>query len=230
MPEGQTWSQKVVPHPAMHLVFEAGAAEIEAISRRPFVRRLEGRGQVLGIKFRPAGFRPFLGRPAATVAGQRFPASTVAALATAALADLTRRIGRADDVNDLAGEVDVVLRSLGVAPLAMTVPVNTMVDHIVQDRSILRVDDLADRLGTSTRRLQRLFAEHVGLGPKWVINRCRILEAAELAATDAPVDWARLAADLGYSDQSHLTRDFAAAVGTPPHRYTRQSTSPDRDS
>jgi AraC-like DNA-binding protein len=92
--------------------------------------------------------------------------------------------------------------------------------------SITRVDELAARLQTTTRRLQRLFADHVGLGPKWVINRYRIHEAAEIAAESAArgpdVDWAQLAIDLGYSDQSHLVRDFTAAVGVPPVRYTRQ--------
>ena len=225
----EPYEQKVVPHPAVHLVFEAGTAEIEAISRQEFVRRLEGRGQVLGVKFRPAGFRPFLGRAVSTIAGQRPPAETIPALAAVAgsgrLGDLAGRLDAADDIDTLAGEVDDLLASLGVEPLAMTTSVNGIVDHVQRDRSIVRVDDLAGRLDTSTRRLQRLFADHVGLGPKWVINRCRILEAAELAATAAgtPVDWAALAADLGYSDQSHLVRDFTTTVGTPPHRYTHES-------
>ena len=85
------------------------------------------------------------------------------------------------------------------------------------------MDDLARRLSMSTRSLQRLFADHVGLGPKWVINRCRIHQAAEVAAGAAAVDWAALAAELGYSDQSHLVREFTAAVGTPPDRYARES-------
>jgi AraC-like DNA-binding protein len=33
------------------------------------------------------------------------------------------------------------------------------------------------------------------------------------------VDWAALAADLGYADQAHLTRDFTATLGVPPTRY-----------
>jgi AraC-like DNA-binding protein len=80
----------------------------------------------------------------------------------------------------------------------------------------------------STRSLQRLFADHVGLGPKWVINRYRVHEAAEVAAASPDVDWAALAAALGYSDQSHLVREFTAAVGTPPDRYARRSATDPR--
>jgi AraC-like DNA-binding protein len=227
VPAGEPFEQKVVPHPAVHLVFEGGRAEVEAISRHEFVRRLEGRGHVLGIKFRPAGFRPFLGRAVATIAGQRLAAAAIPAFA-ADTDDLAGRIAAAaaDDVDALVPEVDELLLDLGVGPLPMTERINAVVDHIRRDRSIVRVDELAARLDTSTRRLQRLFADHVGLGPKWVINRCRVLEAAEVAATaDAgtPPDWAALAAELGYSDQAHLVRDFTAAVGTPPDRYTRES-------
>jgi AraC-like DNA-binding protein len=103
----------------------------------------------------------------------------------------------------------------------MTATVNAIVAHIVEDRSITRVTDLAERLGTSTRRLERLFAEHVGLGPKWVINRCRLHEAVEVATRSEAVDWATLAAQFGYSDQSHLVRDFTATIGSSPQRYAQ---------
>lgn len=58
-----------------------------------------------------------------------------------------------------------------------------------------------------------------GVGPKWVILRYRIHEALERAGSDPAVDWARLAADLGYSDQAHLVRDFTATVGAPPTAF-----------
>ena len=37
-----------------------------------------------------------------------------------------------------------------------------------------------------------------------------------------PVVWAEVAAELGYSDQAHLTRDFTALIGEPPARYARR--------
>ena len=204
----------------MHLVFEGGHAEIEPISPNEFVRRLEGRGQALGVKFRPAGFRPILASPVSRIAGRRLSGSVVLGPEVDALAEV---LGHAEDVNHVVGEVDGFLRSLGTGPLPMTTTVNSIVDHIVGDRSVTRVDDLAERLGTSTRRLQRLFAEHVGLGPKWVINRCRLHSAAEVAARSAAVDWPELAAALGYRE-SHLVRDFTSALGSPPERYRRLAT------
>jgi AraC-like DNA-binding protein len=37
------------------------------------------------------------------------------------------------------------------------------------------------------------------------------------------VDWAALAAELGFADQAHLTRAFTATIGVPPVVYARQA-------
>lgn len=42
-----------------------------------------------------------------------------------------------------------------------------IVAEIATTPDLTRVDDLAGRRATSVRRLQRLFAEYVGVGPKW---------------------------------------------------------------
>ncbi|MFF4347305.1 DUF6597 domain-containing transcriptional factor [Streptomyces sp. NPDC001530] len=222
LPDGETYEQRVIPHPASHLVFEAGAATVEAISPHEFVRRLEGRGQVLGVKFRPAGFRPFLRGAVSKIAGQRLVAAEVFG---GEVDDIARVLGAADDVNACTAVVETFLRSLGTDPLPRTAALNGVVDLIVADTSLTRVGDLAERLGMNARTLQRLFAEHVGLSPKWVINRSRIHQAADLAAREGAIDWAALAAELGYSDQSHLVRDFTATVGMPPDRYSKTSTA-----
>lgn len=86
---------------------------------------------------------------------------------------------------------------------------------------ITRVDDLAREYDLTMRQLQRLFADYVGVGPKWVIRRHRLQEAAARAATGTRLDLGALAAELGYSDQAHLTRDFASMVGVPPSQYAQ---------
>jgi transcriptional regulator GlxA family with amidase domain len=96
---------------------------------------------------------------------------------------------------------------------------STLVERVAAEPSLLRVADLADLAGCTARQLQRRFADHVGIGPKAVIRRYRLYEAAERARTGDGVDWAGVAADLGYADQAHLTHDFTALLGLPPGRY-----------
>jgi AraC-like DNA-binding protein len=71
----------------------------------------------------------------------------------------------------------------------------------------------------SLRQLQRLFSEYVGVTPKWVIHRYRLLEAAERIATGTVIHWADLAFELGYADQAHFIRDFKRLVGRSPAHY-----------
>jgi AraC-like DNA-binding protein len=81
------------------------------------------------------------------------------------------------------------------------------------------VAEIAERHAVSTRTLQRLFRRHVGVGPKWVLRRYRLQEAAEQLAAGERSDWTRLALDLGYFDHAHFIRDFRAVVGRSPAEY-----------
>jgi len=94
-----------------------------------------------------------------------------------------------------------------------------LVSCITDDPGLRRVGQLSASSGLTVRTLQRLFADYVGVSPKWVMRRARLHEAAERADSGEPVDWALLAADLGYADQAHLTRDFTVTIGVPPTRY-----------
>jgi AraC-like DNA-binding protein len=99
--------------------------------------------------------------------------------------------------------------------------VTEIVYEVAKDRGILKVQDLVDRYGLNQRTLQRLFAKYVGVSPKWVIQRYRLLEAAAQLATGESISQAELALSLGYSDQAHFIRDFKSMVGVSPAAYAR---------
>ena len=101
-----------------------------------------------------------------------------------------------------------------------------LVEEAEHDRSMVRADALAERAGVSLRTLQREFATYVGIGPKWVLQRFRLLDAAAAARSGDAVDWAELATALGFSDQAHLVRRFTEVVGTPPATYAREVAEP----
>ena len=99
----------------------------------------------------------------------------------------------------------------------------TLVERAEEDTDLVRAEQLAEIAGVSLRTLQRRFHSYVGIGPKWVVQRFRLLDVTAAAHGDADVDWAALAVRLGYADQSHLIRAFTQLVGHPPATYAREA-------
>jgi AraC-like DNA-binding protein len=78
---------------------------------------------------------------------------------------------------------------------------------------------VAKAYGRSERWLQQLFRDYVGVGLKWLLQRHKLLAAAELIReTDRP-NWAAIAYELGYSSQQHFIRDFKQVLGKTPVQY-----------
>ncbi|MGI8875146.1 MAG: DUF6597 domain-containing transcriptional factor [Egibacteraceae bacterium] len=211
-------TQKVLAHPVVNAVFTAGVATVTGVTTRMSVRTLEGAGWALGVMFRPAGFRPFLGGPMSSITDQVLLLSDVFGPGGR---DLRREVFAAADVAGRIGLIDRFLAARAPAGRQASEATGELVERVAGDAGLVRVDALAAQAGVSPRQLQRRFADHVGASPKAIIRRYRLYEAAERARHGRRVDWAALAAELGYSDQAHLTRDFSAAIGTPPHRYAR---------
>jgi AraC-like DNA-binding protein len=88
-----------------------------------------------------------------------------------------------------------------------------------------RVSEIAERHHVSTRTLQRLFGDYVGVSPKWVPQRYRLHEAIEQLGTREGIEWTRFALDLGYFDHAHFIRDFRAVVGRLPSQYAAEATA-----
>lgn len=77
-----------------------------------------------------------------------------------------------------------------------------------------RVDDVADTVGMTRQHLARGFRREVGITPKQLARIARMQRAA--TALRRGGDLARLAAELGYFDQSHLSRDLRELAGVTP--------------
>jgi AraC-like DNA-binding protein len=206
------FTQALVTHPCVNLVFEAHAALIHGVITGRGAKEIAGRSKAVGVKFRPGGFHPFLPISAhrltdnAMTLEEAFGANPHAAV-LAAGADRAQ-----------IAVVEDFLRGLPRAADPLVAEVVEIFRLILRDPSLLRVDQLAARLGRSPRALQRLFREYVGVTPKWVLQRLRLHEAAE-RMRDGDGDWASLALDLGYFDQAHFINDFRRVVGRSPGEY-----------
>lgn len=82
----------------------------------------------------------------------------------------------------------------------------------------LGVTELARRLGVNRRKLERHFADALGVTPREADRRIRLAQARHLLTrTDRSV--ARIAAETGFCDASHLIRTFRDAEGTTPEAW-----------
>lgn len=102
--------------------------------------------------------------------------------------------------------------------------------HQVVDELLTRFREAAEaspsryypHSGVSERTAQRLFDHYVGLTPRQTIRVLRHVGIGRVlrVGTDSI---AELAAEHGFADQSHLTRDFAGLAGIPPARFADES-------
>ena len=85
------------------------------------------------------------------------------------------------------------------------------------------VGAVGDRVGVTGRHLTTLFHREVGRSPKTVAMLMRFERATAQISNSVQsrgaVDLAAVAASTGYSDQAHLTREFARFAGAPPKRW-----------
>jgi AraC-like DNA-binding protein len=216
--DNQTHTQHTLSNASVHLVFERGQSRVQGVVTGRFTRVLEGRGRVFGVKFRPAGLRPFRAGPVADLTDRSVAVADVFGPDGEALVERVLALEEDDRIVDAC---DAFLRDRLPPPNPTVATLNAIVARIVEDRSVTRVDHLADGAGIRKRTLQRLFSEYVGVSPKWVIARYRLHEAELRLATGQAVDLAALALDLGYYDQAHFAHDFRAIVGRSPAAYGR---------
>ena len=226
LPRGTSFTSSTLPHPACNVTVELGTTRPEVdgdpvvvtgVVTERFDVVTEGRGWVHGAKFRPGGLAALADVDASTLADRTVPAAVV--LPEPVVADL-RAIGP-----DLAAGVAAARTEAALAPLVPADPdpsyetVLRLVEDMLGDRTLLQVAQVVERHGIPRRRLERLFARYVGASPKWVLARYRMHDV--VTALDGGYDGslADLAAELGWYDQAHFTRDFTRLVGVPPGDY-----------
>lgn len=219
LPAGRRSSTTHLPHPCVNLVFDGGRLAVAGVGREVFRYPLAGRGRAFGVKFRPGGFRPLLGSPVADLTDRVVP---LAAMWGQEVAEVERAMAAATTPGELVQGIEPFLRQRLPEPDPAVEMVGRIVRVLLTDRSVSRVDDVARSFGISPRSLQRTFRDYVGVSPKWVLRRYRLHEAAARLAEGTSGSWAAVAAELGYSDQSHFIRDFTRAVGLTPGAYAAE--------
>lgn len=224
VPAGQVSRQHIIGFPASNLVVEHDLVGVSGPTTRASHRDLVGTGWAVGALLRPAAVPSVVGEVEALrddYETRELPDLHRAVAAHMGQAHMGQEHAARDDGDRSAAAeafggwlVDRVGALGDEQRLA-----NALAEEVDTDPSLPHLDDVALRLGVSTRTVQRLARRYVGLPPAAMIRRRRLQEAALTLREDPETDLAELAADLGYADQSHLHRDFARVLRLTPARY-----------
>jgi AraC-like DNA-binding protein len=111
------------------------------------------------------------------------------------------------------------------APARSTAAIERVVQHIHADLSQpLTLAELAELAGLSMWRFATVFRQQVGVAPHRYICRLRLERAQALIRDGVPA--ATAATEVGFYDQSHLSRHFKSVFGITPGQYMTAARQP----
>jgi AraC-like DNA-binding protein len=162
------------------------------------------------------------------------PAATLRAYAVRSLdmlwrehsgALLDRMIGLPTD----QARVDVLQAELVRRLNRGTSGVNRTATHalrrLIDAAGSLSAREVASTIGLGERRLQQLFDTHIGLSPSAWRRLARMHGCLRALRQHPQTEWAELALNAGFYDQSHVANEFQAPCGFTPTEFRRQTIS-----
>jgi AraC-like DNA-binding protein len=180
---------------------------------RPILNQPLGRTHCVGIVTTPVGCATTFGVAPTAIRGAVVDLDTWWSPAAELRAQLRR-----------TSSPDHALRTIDAAVAAARTEV-TGIERVA--RAVARLEaeptvtigDLAAGLGVSHGHLDREFTRIVGLSPRTLGRILRMRRLLDDVDDPRSPSWSRLAAELGWHDQAHLTRDFKRHTGVTPTAY-----------
>ncbi|MGC1799666.1 MAG: helix-turn-helix domain-containing protein [Solirubrobacterales bacterium] len=217
--DGSSDSILVLPDGCVDLLWREGELVLAGLDRTARPSPVSPGERILGLRLRPGVAGAVLGMPASEVLDVHLRLEELLGPSARELAERPGETEGDDEAFELLGETIGSRIEGGPDPLVLAAR------RLGFPGS--RVDRLAESLGISERQLRRRFHQCVGYGPKTLD---RVLRFRRLVAQSSPLaagesDLARVAADLGYADQAHMTRDCLQLSGLTPVQLAELWTS-----
>jgi AraC-like DNA-binding protein len=185
---------------------------------RPMRVRIKGAFTVVNFAIRPSGWKALFGQSAQPFADKITPLADV----WGATADKLHAalVASKSDKASVAALESAIRAQLDARKINRTDDQMAEFESIARIDSTTKVQDASDRLGMSSRQLERRCLASFGIGPKTVLRRSRFLDmATALRGFSTPSE--EELATLRYFDESHLNREFWRFAGMPPGAFTK---------
>jgi AraC-like DNA-binding protein len=173
---------------------------------------------IIGVHFKPGGAFPILGLPIDQLTDSHI---NLESLWGRFASELRERLCEATTPTHRFELLEAALLSRLRHPLRDHTEVSVALEAFEKEWIDVTTRDLARRVDLSQRRFIQVFADEVGLTPKLYSRIQRFQRTRDIVRKLMAPRWAEVAAGCGYSDQSHLIRDFQEFAGLSPSTYLR---------
>jgi AraC-like DNA-binding protein len=208
------YEQPVLPDGCMDVIASRGEVFVSGPDTRAETLPVPPGSWTVGVRFRPGAAAALLGTSAAELRDSQVPLDSLWGRHGALLAE------QVIDGAHPQARLDVLVAALEArrpdAPAAD--PAATAVAALLARQPDVPVPALADRAGLSERQLRRRVEEAIGYPPRTLARILRFQRFLRTwrAAPPGRRTLATLAAETGYADQAHLTREARRLAGLPP--------------
>ncbi len=175
-----------------------------------------GGSACIQIDFTPLGAYRFFGLPMRELAAQMVHLDD---LPDDEIALLRRRLEDTEDWSRRLDLAETFVTGRLRRGRAVSAGVTSAYRELAFCHGNVRIETIAARLDWSRKHLAQRFQEEIGVSPKQLARMLRFNRLLALAAHSSTPDWADLAAECGYADQAHMTREFTDFAGTTPTRW-----------
>ena len=214
-PSSVPYVHRTVPNGSVELSCRVGSLpRLSGPRTRATVDVLAPGTTLVGIRFRPGAAPRLIGVPASALVDESVTLDAAAALG--------ERIAEAPS----AWEAAALLEAEVAGQLVDAARPDALVAEAVRRLAPWGADEvltLTSSLSISERQLRRRCRDAIGLAPKAMQRILRFQGFLALAHAQRSAGLALLAAQAGYADQSHLTRESARLSGLTPHALLRET-------
>ena len=210
-------SSEVMHRPYVDVFLSSQESGIQGTFRGKRTYSAAGSGRIIGMRFRPGAFHAFWRGEMADLQDKVVPLIQVFPWADAP--GIARILALDDDAAIIA--LQALIRSHLPRPDETIGLINEIIGEVEADEDLNTVAAVAAAYGKSERWLQQVFRDYLGINLKWLLQRKRLLAAAEQIRHSDEPDWVGIAYDLGYSSQQHFITDFRTVLGSTPVQYKK---------
>jgi len=212
-------AHRVLPDGCSDVIFtfDGRGAEATAVGTmtRPIIVTENPARAFVGVRFLPGKATAFLGVPASELTDLSVHLVNLWPDAESLVAEFEERTTDEERIDLLARALLARAARLNAASLS----VDEALRRIITSAGNLSIGTLASVVGVSRQHLAKRFAHDVGISPKAFARVVRLRQVLERVRATPDPDWAALALECGYYDQSHLIGEFREITGLTPEGW-----------